>query len=131
MEEEQTELNKALDKVISTEEPKKKEVLEPKKVKIVKVSFRDTRKGRIVSCEVEYPGRQDNIHISSISYLRDKQVVNSGLWYNLDSKQENIQKGGSLATFMTKLGAKTLRELEGKEPETELDENGWLCFKAY
>lgn len=119
-----------LDKSIGTEEPKKKEVLEPKKVKIVEVSFRDTTKGKIVDCEAEYPGREDHIHLSSVSYIRDKQVVVSGLWYTLDSK-ENIQKGSALAVFMNKLNAKTLGKLKGKEAETELDENKWLCFKAY
>ena len=124
--EEQTELNKG----IGTEEPKKKDVLEPKKVKIVKVSFRETKKGKIVNCESKHPDKEENINISSIAYVRDKQVVNSGLWYTLDS-QENIQKGSALATFMTKVSAKTLKEIEGKEVETELDEEKWLCFKAY
>jgi len=123
---EQQELKKA----IGTIEPEKKEVLEPKKVKIVKVDFRDTKKGKIVSCEVKHPDREDNIHISSVSYLRDKQVVSHGLWYTLD-KEKNIQKDCSLAIFMQRLDAKTLGELEGKEVETELDDKDWLCFKVY
>jgi len=123
---EQQELNK----VIGDEEPKKKEVLEPKKVKIVEVDFRDTKKGKILTCKSKHPDKEENIKISSVAYLRDKQVVNTELWYTLDGK-ENIQKGSALATFMNKIGAKTIKEIEGKEVETELDEEDWLCFKAY
>jgi len=120
----------ALKKEIGTLEPEKKEVLAPKKVKIVKVSLRDTKKGKIVNCESQHPGKEEPINISSLVYLRDKQVVNGGLWLSLD-KDENIQKGSALATFMSKLGATTLQSLEGKEVETELDDKEWLCFKAY
>ena len=124
--EEQTELNKE----IGTIEPETREALEPKKVKIVKVSIRDTKKGKILSCESEYPEREDNIHISSVAYLKNKQIVNGGLWITLD-KEGNIQKGSALAIFISKYQVKTPKELEGKEVDTELDEEKWLCFKAY
>jgi len=126
MTEEQTELNKG----VGTIEPEKKEVLEPKKVKIVGVSLRDTAKGKILSCESKHPDKEETIRISSASYLKDKQVVTSGLWYSLD-KEENIQKGSTLANFLEKLEVKTPAELEGKEVETELDDKQWLCFKVY
>ncbi len=124
--EEQTELNKE----IGTEEPERKDALEPKKVKIVKVSLRDTKKGKVLDCESKHPNKEENIHISSVAYLRDKQVVNSGLWYTLDS-QENLQKGSALATFLQVVGVKTPADLVDKEVDTELDEQKWLCFKAY
>ena len=41
-----------LDKEIGTIEPEKKEVLEPKKVKIVSVNLRDTKKGKILNCGI-------------------------------------------------------------------------------
>jgi len=123
---EQTELNKE----IGTLEQEKKEVLNPVKVKIVKVSLRDTTKGKIVNCESKHPDKEENINISSLAYLRDKQVINGGLWYSLD-KDENVQKNSALAVFMTKVGAKNLGELEGKEIETELDDKQWLCFRCY
>jgi len=119
-----------LDKEIGTIDSEKKEVLNPTKVKIVKVNLRDTSKGKIVNCESKHPDKEDTINISSLAYLRDKQVVNGGLWYTLD-KDENVQKGSALALFMSMLGAKTVKELEGKEVETELDDKQWLCFKAY
>ena len=123
---EQTELNKE----VGTLAPEKKEVLSPTKVKIVKVSLRDTKKGKIVSCESKHPDKEENINISSVAYLRDKQVTNGGLWFSLD-KEENIQQRSALSIFMEKLQAKTLKELEGKEADTELDDKEWLCFKAY
>lgn len=119
-----------LSKEIGNIEPEKKEILKPKEVKIIKVSLRDTKKGKIVNCEAKHPDKEENINISSIAYLRDKQVVNGGLWFSLD-REENIQKGSALAVFLSSLGVKTLGELEGKEAKTELDDKEWLCFRAY
>jgi len=123
---EQTELNKE----IGTLDPEKKEVLSPKKVKIVNVKIRETNKGKILECEVKHPDKEEPIHISSLSYIRDREVVSGGLWITLD-KEGKIQKGSALAVFMGKYGAKNPAELSGKEIETELDEKEWLCFKAY
>ena len=71
------------------------------------------------------------ITISSACHVRtsDKRIVLTGLWYNLD-KEENIQKGSVLADFLSSTGSKNLKELEGKEVDTELEGN-FLCFKAY
>ena len=123
---EQTELNKEIGNIDS----ERKEALEPKKVKIVGVKLRDTKKGEIVECEVKHPDKEEVIHISSLSYIRDKQIVSGGLWFTLD-KDQNIQKGSALAMFMNKLGASKPTELIGKEIETELDDKEWLCFKSY
>lgn len=119
-----------LQKEIGTAEPEKKENLNPKKVKIVSVYSRDTKKGKIVTCDVKHPDKEEPISISSLSYIRGKEIINGGLWITLD-KDEKIQKGSALAIFMNKIGVKTPEEFEGKETETELDEKGWLCFKAY
>jgi len=124
--EEQIELNKE----IGLLEPEKREVLKPTKVKIVKVSLRDTKKGKILNCESKHPDKEDNINISSLTYIKDKQIVNGGLWFSLD-KEEKIQKGSALAVFLNKVGVKNPKELENKEVETELDDKQWLCFKAY
>lgn len=122
----QTELNRE----IGTVEPEKKEVLKPTKVKIVEVNLRDTKKGKIIECKSKHPHREEPIHISSVSYLKNKQVVSGGLWFTLD-KEEKIQKGSALAIFLSKTESKTPKELVGKEIETELDDKEWLCFKAY
>lgn len=124
--EEQNELNKEVGNI----DPEKKEVLEPKKVKIVGVNLRDTKKGKIIECEVKHPDKEEPIHISSLSYIRDKQVTTGGLWFTLD-KEQNIQKGSALAIFMDRLEVSKPLELIGKEVETELDDKSWLCFRAY
>jgi len=124
--EEQKELNKE----IGTLKSEKKESLKPKKVKIVNVKIRDTKKGKIVEVEVKHPDKEDVIHISSTSYLRDRQVISGGLWLTLD-KEEKIQKGSALALFLSRLEVTKPIELIGKEVDTELDDKEWLCFKAY
>ena len=125
------ETQKELEKEIGTIESENK-TLEPKKVKIVKVEIVPVgdKKNLKVNCQVEHPDYKDGtITISSVNALVDKQVKNSGIWYNLD-KEENIQKGSALARFLVSVGAKNLKELEGKEVQTEL-EGKYLCFKAY
>lgn len=110
-----------------------KKTLEPKKVKIVKVSIVEiekAKKAEKVNCEVKHPDSEDTITISSVSYLIGRNVLTRGLWFKKD-EEGKIQKGSSLAVFLNKVGVKNLKELEGKEVETELDEKGYLCFKAY
>jgi len=120
-------LNKEVGKIES--ESKR---LEPKKVKIVKIDIIEVgeKKSKKVNCSVLHPDYADGtITISSVSYLKEKQVVTTGLWYNLD-KEENIQKSSALAKFLNFVSSKNLKELEGKEFETELNGN-YLCFRAY
>lgn len=124
------ETQKELEKGIGTMEPERK-TLKATKVKIVKVDIVPVgeKKNLKVVCQAEHPDADVPIGMSSVNYLKDKKVTNTGLWFNLD-KEENIQKGSALATLMNHLGAKTLKELEGKEADTELEGN-FLCFKAY
>ncbi|KKN65920.1 hypothetical protein LCGC14_0476230 [marine sediment metagenome] len=119
-----------LEKEIGTIEPEMLS-LKPEKVKIVEVKVLPVgeKKNLKVNCLVKHPDKEESITISSVSYLRDKAVKTTGLWYNLD-KEENIQKGSALAIFLEKTNSKNLKELEGKEVDTELDGN-YLCFKAY
>jgi len=123
----QAELEKEIGKI-----ELEKKSLEPKKVKIVEIAIVEVgeKKNKKVNCIVEHPDYKDGtITISSVAYLKDKKVDNSGLWYNLDD-EENIQKGSALATFLESTGSNKLSELVGKEVETELDGN-YLIFKAY
>ena len=107
------------------------QTLKPAKVKIVKVEIVDVEKakGKKAQIEVKHPDREETIKLSSVAYLDGKQIVNRGLWFNKD-KEGNIQKGSALAVFLSKLGVKNLKELEGKEVETDLD-GKYLCFKTY
>jgi len=108
-----------------------KQILKPKKVKIVSVKVIDVEKAKSkkVGCEVKHPDREETFVMSSVAYIQDKQVQTKGLWFNKD-KEGKIQKGSALAVFLDKVGAKTISSLAGKEVETELDGN-YLCFKAY
>ena len=119
-----------LENEVGTIEPEAQS-LKPAKVKIVEAKIIEVGKNnnKKAACLVKHPDKEENITISSVSYLRDKNVVTTGLWYNLD-KENNIQKGSALAIFLSATGSKNIKELEGKEVETELDGN-YLCFKAY
>lgn len=114
---------------------KEVETLKPKPVKIVKVSVDSVDKegkkiGDKVVCEVQHPDQKDNIRISAVEYRKGKEIKTSGLWVNLD-EDNKIRKGSALAVFKDYFGAKTLKDLEGKEMPTTEDEKGYLCFKAY
>ena len=116
------ETHEELQKEVGTKEPQNK-TLEPKKVKIVEVNIVEVgeKKNKKVNCFVQHPDSEKGITISSAAYLRDKKIVTTGLWYNLDS-EENIQKGSAVAIFLNYTSSKNLKELEGKEVETELAE---------
>jgi len=106
-------------------------LLKPAKVKILKVEIIEVgeHKNKKVNCTVKHPDREEPIVISSVSFLKEKAVVTSGLWFNTD-KEDNIQKSSALAVFLEKTDSKNLKELEGKEVETELEGN-YLVFKGY
>ena len=124
------EAQKELENEIGTLEQENK-TLQPKKVKIVKVEIVPVgeKKNLKVNCEVEHPDTEQTISMSTVNILVDKKVRSLGIWYNLD-KEEKIQKGSALAVFMRYTGSNTLKELEGKEVETEL-EGRYLSFKSY
>ena len=108
-----------------------KQILKPKKVKIVSVKIVDIEKAKSkkVGCEVKHEDREETFVMSSVAYIQDKQIQTKGLWFNKDSKGQ-IQKGSALAIFLTRVGVKNISELVGKEVDTELDGN-YLCFRAY
>lgn len=105
--------------------------LEPKRVKIVdtEIVAVGEKKSLKVNCKVAHPDHDSVITLSSVAYLRDKKVITTGLWFNLD-KEGKIQKGSALALFLNSLGAKTLKEIIGLDVDTDL-EGKYLCFKAY
>jgi len=116
---------------VGTEESEKTK-LEPKKVKIVSWKVKPIEKAHADKVEfvVKHPDRDEEITISSVAYLDGKSVITSGTWLNLD-KQGKIQKGSALAIFLQKVGFNNLDEAVEKETETELDDKGYLCFRAY
>ena len=121
--EEQNELNLGIG-------TKENVALKPAKVKIEKISIEPAGKGKKVSCEVKHPDKEETIKISELRYIKGTEVVVSGTWLNQD-EDGLIRKGSALATLLTFLDCKTIKDLEGKEVQTELDAKGYLCFKAY
>lgn len=111
---------------------KEAQKLEPKKVKIVKTFIEEVgdKKNQKLVCNVEHPDREEVVKISAVKYESKGKLAVTGLWVNLD-EDKKIRKGSALAEFMKVLGAKSPKELEGKEVSTTEDEKGYLCFKGY
>lgn len=109
--------------------------LKPATVKIVGYRIEMQRKdgkdiGEKVAISCKHPDREENIEISSIAYKKGKEIKNSGLWWKLDA-DKLIPKQSALAQLLAVLKASNLDEIIGREAQTELDEKGYLCFKAY
>lgn len=111
---------------------REREMLEPKKVKIVNWSKKTVEKAHAdkIEFEVKHPDKDEVIRISAVSFLRDKSVITLATWVNLD-KENKIEKGSALAILIDKLGVKNLDELKEKEVDTETDDRGFLVFKVY
>ena len=118
-----------LDKPIGTKEST---TVKPAIVKIVKATVEAVGdKGSLkLVLEVKHPDKQETIKISSVKFEKKGKLESSGLWCNLD-EDKNVKKGSALATLISFLGCKTIRELEGKECNTIEDDTGYLIFKAY
>ncbi len=120
-----------LDKEIGDKEIQK---LKPAKVKIENVEIKTVGEGKKSADKVvaycKHPDQEETIRISSVSYKKGKEIKTTGLWYKEDDEKK-LQKGSALTLFLELAEAKTIRELIGKEVETEEDDRGYLCFKAY
>ncbi len=114
---------------------KEMEILKPKKVQILGLKIDPITKdgkevGKKLTCLCKHPNREDLVNISQVKYLKGDAVKHSGLWINFD-EDENLQKGSALVVFLNFMNVKNIKELEGKEAETDLDKSNYLCFKAY
>lgn len=114
--------------------------LKPATVEIKDVTVKEIgeKKFKKISCLVEHPGCKDIVEISSAKYEKKGKLKVSGLWVKYEEKEEGkeedptrLQKGSALTILLGFAMAKTPKELEGKKVETVLDDNGFLCFKAY
>ena len=116
---------------IGTKEPEKTK-LEPKMLKIVSYVVEEIEKAHAkkVIFEAKHPDKPDPIRISAVSCLVEKQVTTSGTWLNLDD-DGNIFKNSALARLMLFLKVENLDSTVGKDIDSELDERGYLAFKAY
>lgn len=114
---------------------KELETLKPAKVKISGVLIREVKKdnkiiGDKVVCLCKHPGRVDDIEISKVVFLKNKKIKQSGLWFALD-EDGLIGKSSALGVFLKKSDVESIEELKDKEIDTELDDVGFLSFKAY
>ena len=122
---------------------KEAEKLKPAIVKIVKAYIEAVgdKGSKKVICECQHPDKKDGtILISGAKVERKKGKLDiSGLWFNTDETQEERQQGkvgkilkdSALALFLTNVGARNVKDLEGMEVLTTLDDNGFLVFKGY
>lgn len=122
-----------LDKTIGTKESVK---LQAGSFLVKTVSIETVKKktgelvGEKVTLSIQHPDSQDLIALSSVAYLKNKTVKQSALWYQEDP-DGNIPKSSALAATMNFYKVETVRQFEGKAIETEIDDNGYLCIKAY
>ena len=96
----------------------------------VRIEYVEKAKTDKVAFIIKHPDQEDTIEISSAKVLIKDKLKVYGLWYKLD-KDENIQKGSTLAVLMEFLKIGKLTEAEGKEVETIADDDGYLSLRAY
>lgn len=110
--------------------------LKPKPVKIISAEVVDVKSkeqkmiGKKLNLFVKHPDKIEAVLISSVQYIKGKEIKDSGIWLTRDS-ENNIQKGSALAILLDHTGTKTIRELTGKEVNTILDAKGYLTIKCY
>jgi len=122
---------KELETEIGTEESVnlKAELVKVEEVNIEELDVKGKPVKKVV-CRCKHPGAIEPVNISAAKVERSGNLKVGGLWYKFDSENK-IQKGSTLATFMTTVKATKLSELVGKEVQTILDDKGYLCFKGY
>lgn len=109
--------------------------LKPKKVKVLSLALTEIKSkdgkyiGKKLNCIVKHPDRDEAINISSLQFVKGKEIKTTGIWMTKDS-DNLIQKGSSLAILLDFMKAKTIKELVGKEIDTVLDEAGYVVFKV-
>lgn len=129
-------INKMEDKLKIGIGTKEATTLKPMKLHILGMRI-DTQKdgsgkqiGEKVICICKHPEKEDTIQVSKVRFEKKKKLTDSGLWFKQD-EDGNIQKNSALAVFLSYLNARSVSDLEGKFCESVLDEDGYLCFKAY
>lgn len=114
---------------IGTKEAKK---IEAKRCVIKEAEIKEMgeKKNPILMLAVKHPDKDDLIKISKVKLIEGTSVKLIGLWVNQD-EDGNIQKGSALAKFMSFYSVTILTQLKDLEVDTELDDKGYLCVKAY
>jgi len=106
--------------------------LKPAKVKIVRVeviSVGKEKKAKKLVCFSKHPDKDELIELSNVKYIDGEKITVSGLWVNM-SDDGKLQKNSVLAQFMKFMNATLIKDLEGKECETVLNDK-YLTIKGY
>ena len=126
--------NKILEVGIGTKEPEKlvtKQVIVHGAKKEDVISQKDNKKiGEKVIFICKHPDKEDYLNLSKVKYIKGKNVTESGTWFKED-EDGNIQKGSALAITLNHYNVPKIGELVGKPIETDYDDNGYICIKAY
>ena len=117
---------------IGTKEAEKLEAVEVEiqGSKVQDVMKNDKKLGEKVVLICKHPKKEEVLQISQVIYLKNKKVITSGIWLNLD-EDGLIQKNSVLAFLLNFYEVPKVGELTGKKVKTEHDDNGYLCIKAY
>jgi hypothetical protein len=133
-----TETNTTLEQLkigISKEEAKI--ALKPARVKIVggKVEEVGAKKTSKLILLCKHPDKEEPISISAVKYEnRTGKLEVSGLWMYKNKetgKLDEPRKGSQVAALMQVTNVASLDQLTGKEVDTLLGDDGYLCIKAY
>lgn len=106
--------------------------LKPAKVVVVSVTIEEVgeKDNKKVSLAVKHPDKEETIKISQVKYFKGDKVVTFGTWLNKD-EDGLIRKGSALALVLEKAEVSTIKELEAKEFDTDVDDKGYLCLKLF
>ena len=106
--------------------------LQPAKVEVMEVNVEEVgaKGSKKLICLCKHPNKDELIKLSSVKYEKKGKLTVVGLWFNKD-EDGLITKGSALAVFLEYTNCKSPSELIKKALETTLDDNGYLCFKAY
>ena len=133
-----TETNLTLEQLkmgISKEEVKVQ--LKATKVKIVggKVEEVGVKKTSKLILLCKHPDKEEPISISAVKYEnRTGKLEISGLWMYKNKETQKLdepRKGSQVAALMSITNVASLDQLTGKEVDTILGDDGYLCIKAY
>lgn len=103
-------------------------------VKAVSIEAVKKKTGELVGdkliLSIQHPDAQDLVALSSVAYLKNRQLTQSAMWYQEDV-DGNIPKNSALAETMRFYKVTSPRQFESKVINVEVDAKGYLCVKAY
>lgn len=109
--------------------------VEPKTVRVESYEIRsvpmDDKIYKKLCLVVKHPDMKDTIEVSQVKWLnKDDKLKVSGLWIKRD-KDNKLPYQSAVATMLRFFNVSVIKEIEGKELPTVLDERGYLAVKAY